>query len=307
MFNPGQEISSLDFGAIIGGSLNAVVEAQAQSSRTSVDFIKSVGFMPGKSDENGKVIGVGDPIMVSFKYTKEVSPYMPGKTEVTGVKVNSPGSGYADAYITGLKIGNTTLEPGDYTITFGENGEIETVSILKDVAENSGTAIDVLTDATLIPNGVTPTGAALVLTKKTAEGRPPVFQDMNLSVPILTMLPIPFIRVEHADIDFNVKINSVTNTETNDSSTNNVTNKTDAGYKGFGAHVNTSLNASFSNQKSSSSSENVKKDYSLNIKVHAIQDDMPAGMSRILDILESNIVTRPVSAMPPPAPAQATA
>jgi hypothetical protein len=39
----------------------------------------------------------------------------------------------------------------------------------------------------------------------------------------------------------------------------------------------------------------VKKDYSLNIKVHAVQDEMPAGMSRILDILEESIVTKPIS------------
>ena len=38
MFNPGEEISSLDFGAIIGGSLNAVVKAQSQSAQTTVNY-----------------------------------------------------------------------------------------------------------------------------------------------------------------------------------------------------------------------------------------------------------------------------
>ena len=35
------------------------------------------------------------------------------------------------------------------------------------------------------------------------------FQDMKIEVPLLTMLPIPFIRVEEATIDFNAKINSI--------------------------------------------------------------------------------------------------
>ena len=38
----GQELSSIDFQSMIGGPLNAVIKAQAQSAQTSVDFIKSV-------------------------------------------------------------------------------------------------------------------------------------------------------------------------------------------------------------------------------------------------------------------------
>lgn len=41
MVAPGQELSSLDFKNIIGGSLIAVVEAQAQAALSSVNFIKS--------------------------------------------------------------------------------------------------------------------------------------------------------------------------------------------------------------------------------------------------------------------------
>jgi len=35
-----------------------------------------------------------------------------------------------------------------------------------------------------------------------------------LKVPLLTMVPIPYIRVDDATIDFNVKINSVQETKT---------------------------------------------------------------------------------------------
>jgi hypothetical protein len=38
---------------------------------------------------------------------------------------------------------------------------------------------------------------------------PAVFQTQELEVPILTMLPIPFIRIDLTTIDFNAKINSV--------------------------------------------------------------------------------------------------
>ena len=61
----GQELSSIDFQSMIGGPLNAVVRAQAQSAQTSVDFIKSVGFNgPDAKEDKGK------PTMVTFEYDK---------------------------------------------------------------------------------------------------------------------------------------------------------------------------------------------------------------------------------------------
>ena len=42
--NPGTELSSLNFGNMIGGPLCAVIEAQTQAARATADFIKTVGF-----------------------------------------------------------------------------------------------------------------------------------------------------------------------------------------------------------------------------------------------------------------------
>jgi len=60
----GDELSSLNFESMIGGPLNAVIKAQAQSAVTSVDFIKAVGF---DTDDSGNITG---PTMVSFKYKR---------------------------------------------------------------------------------------------------------------------------------------------------------------------------------------------------------------------------------------------
>ncbi len=53
MFNPAQEMSSIAFDKILGGALTAVVEAQNNSSLTTVNFIKNVGF---ENDQNGNTI-----------------------------------------------------------------------------------------------------------------------------------------------------------------------------------------------------------------------------------------------------------
>ena len=49
----GRELASLDFANLIGGPLNAVVEAQAKSAITTANFIREVAF-----DSDGKVIDV---------------------------------------------------------------------------------------------------------------------------------------------------------------------------------------------------------------------------------------------------------
>jgi hypothetical protein len=186
----GQELSSIDFQSMIGGPLNAVIKAQAQSAQTSVDFIKSVGFNPVDAETDP-----GKPTMVTFEYDKLVE------------------SKATDGTIT------TTLQP------------------------------------------------------------------MKLTVPILTMLPIPFIRVQEVKINFNAKINSVVESTTTASSELNVSLGVKAGW----GPVSAELKCSYSNKKSTSATDKTERTYSLVIDVLAVQDELPAGMEKVLSILENNI------------------
>lgn len=186
----GQELSSIDFGAMIGGPLNAVIRAQANAAQTSVDFIKSVGFNAADAQTNP-----GQPTMVAFKYTKPV--------ETTDAQGNT-------------SVSNKTFQ---------------------------------------------------------------------LDVPILTMLPIPFIRVEETTIDFNAKINSVVESTSASLSELNASLAAKAGWGPFSAQLKTS----FSKQQSSSSGAKTERTYALKIHVRAVQDEMPAGLERLLGILEDGI------------------
>jgi Protein of unknown function (DUF2589) len=103
------ELNNIDFRKMIGGPLQAVVDAQVASSLATVNFINSVGFT---TDPN---TGKKELVMVDFSHSR------------------------------------------------------------KDVKAD-GTADD---------------------------------KTINVKVPLLAMLPIPSLRIEHATIDFNVKLNSV--------------------------------------------------------------------------------------------------
>ena len=54
------------------------------------------------------------------------------------------------------------------------------------------------------------------------------------------------------------------------------------------------LNVSASYKKTTSSGSQVDKTYSMQIHVRAVQDEMPAGMEKILGILETTMISKPM-------------
>lgn len=117
-------------------------------------------------------------------------------------------------------------------------------------------------------------------------------KPFNLTVPILTMLPIPFIRVEETTIDFNAKINSVQESSTSSSHDLNTSLSAKAGWGPFSAK----LKVSYAYKKTSSSGSKTERTYSMAVHVRAVQDELPAGTERLLGILENSISEVPATA-----------
>jgi len=63
------ELGNIPYSKIIGGPLNAAVEANAEASQTAADFIQDVGFTDG--DGTGPFDDEREPVYVTFHYTKE--------------------------------------------------------------------------------------------------------------------------------------------------------------------------------------------------------------------------------------------
>lgn len=216
MPNPGQELSSIDFESMIGGPLVAVINAQAQAAMSTVNFIKEVGFKKPSAEQNaGTDTSTAEPIYVTFKYPKELSPYQPA----------------------------IPASPG--------------------------------------PPPVAAQPAV-----------PAVYETQELQVPILTILPIPFIRIDLTTIDFNAKINSVEYRKTDTSLKVDSSLEAKAGWL-FGS---VKLKVSTSYQRTTQQGNSVNRTYSLAIHVKAVQDEMPAGMEKMLSILEGAITSKPAAA-----------
>ena len=119
---------------------------------------------------------------------------------------------------------------------------------------------------------------------------PAEYQQQFLEVPILTILPIPYLRIDEATVDFNAKINSVEYQKTDSQFKIDASLEAKAGWLWGSAK----LKVSTSYQRNTQQGTSVKRTYSMAVHVKAVQDDMPAGMERMLGILENSIATQPV-------------
>ena len=290
---PARELSSIDFRSMLGGPLIAVVDAQAQAAMSSVNFIKAVGFKTGNTDDPTKA-QTGDPIYVSFKYPKEVAPFQPAvPAQVTGVTVGTAGDGYTSPPAVTASGGNGSGLT--MTAQLGPNGSIASIAI---TSPGSGyTSAPSIAIAAPPAGGTQATATAAFAAAQPAQ--PAQFQVMTLEVPILTMLPIPFIRIEETTIDFNAKINSVEEVKTDETFKIDASLEAKAQYPPLFSVVSVNLKVNTSYQKNTQTGTKVDRTYSMAVHIRATQDEMPAGLEKLLGILEDSIKAQPVKAPTP--------
>ena len=113
----------------------------------------------------------------------------------------------------------------------------------------------------------------------------------ELEIPLILLLPIPSIRIENINIGFTMKMSeSFVNSKTLEKLKAEKYSIT-AGGAGPGFFVSASMSGSFSSSyKSTAHSENkYSNEMCFDVSVQATQDDMPAGLKKIFEILEPTI------------------
>ena len=172
----GNEIATLDFSNLIGGPLNAIVEAQAKSGIATANFIQEVGF-----DQNG------DAIYTEFAFSRK-----------------------------------------------DDNGQD---------------------------------------------------RSFSLTVPFLAMLPIPYIAIQSATLEFNARITSKTESTLDSEVNRNVETEGSGGFW----RTSASLKSSFSYKKTTAGGETAERTFDMKIAVQARGGEMPAGADRLLTVIETAI------------------
>lgn len=118
---------------------------------------------------------------------------------------------------------------------------------------------------------------------------------MMLIVPLLTIVPIPYIAINEIEINFKAQISaSASNSnEVKRSRAVDAGVKASGGYRGLFAKASLEMHANFSSKKDSKATQESKYsvEYTMDVHVHAGQDSMPAGMAKVLEILNSAVDT----------------
>jgi hypothetical protein len=116
----------------------------------------------------------------------------------------------------------------------------------------------------------------------------------QLTVPLLTLVPIPYLLVETMDISFKAQINA-TSSWSQSESTHNEFNSSVSGSAGF-LFSKANFNAGYSSKSDSSGTRDSKYsvEYTIDVNVHASGHDMPAGTLKVLNMLNDAITAIPL-------------
>lgn len=115
----------------------------------------------------------------------------------------------------------------------------------------------------------------------------------QLNVPLLTIVPIPYIAIQTIDISFKANISASSSSSSMESQSEDVS----AGINGSASlnlglfKVNAGFNASYSSKKDSKATQDSQYsvEYTMDVAVHAGQDGMPAGLAKVLEILGNSL------------------
>ena len=267
-----ESISSLPFGMLIGAPLNAAIEAQTQAAKATIDFILQVGFLPSSGvDSSGALIADPDP-----------------------VDVTRPDAAPAAGADPSTHAGQTRMVTFTYTTA---NEDPTVVALAAEAAAAAAAAADATAAAAAVANvaGVTPAMIAAANAAKDLQGAsatsvaaaivPSTNQTAAITVPILSVVPIPFFSIDEMTIDFVAKITEAI-TASSKGSSKSVKSASTQGRGGWGP-VSAGFKAGMSSTHSSTSERSSKYQTELTMTIHvrASSESMPKGMAKVLDML----------------------
>lgn len=116
---------------------------------------------------------------------------------------------------------------------------------------------------------------------------------VQLNVPLLTIVPIPYIAINSIDIAFKANISASSSSVQENSSHAEKSGSAEVtgGMKVGPFHMSAKMNANYSSKKDSKATQESKYsvEYTMDIAVKAGQDSMPAGLAKVLEILGNSL------------------
>lgn len=275
----GNEFSGLPIADLIGGPLKAACDAQVRLAKATADFINSVGFNPDIDPATNKPTGKLVPRQVDFSFWQPL-PLATNPVSST-VTITNGGSGYTTPPSVAFSGGGGTGATGvavltadkvtGVTITSGGSGYTSAPAIVFSGGGGSGAAATATVDTTKDSNASV--------------------QKVMLSVPFLAIVNVPALMVKTVDITFDMEVKSSESHHDSEDKELAVDVTAKVGWGPFSAEVK--VHGSVSSHQDNTRSTDRSAKY--HVAVHAADDGMPEGLSRVLDILQKAIAPVSVS------------
>ena len=116
---------------------------------------------------------------------------------------------------------------------------------------------------------------------------------MQLNVPLLAIIPVPYMAIHSLDIGFKANISAAlsTSSEYSEGHSRGGDLNMGGGAKVGPFHLDTKFSASYSSKKDSKATSESKYcvEYTMDVAVKAGQDSMPAGLAKILELLGNSL------------------
>ena len=192
----------------------------------------------------------------------------------------------ATAQLGALPFGNIIGGPLVAAIEAQAKAARSTVEYIKSVAYKP--------NATGVPTDELQTVRFTYLQKKMNETtKEIVFTEAKLEVPLLVIVPIPYIRIDDMTVQFKAKISAETASKdtTNEGSQTETKGNLTGRYGWWPSKVEASFSAGYSAKKDSTSARDSRYsvEYTMDIYVHAVNESMPDGMGKVLGFLNESI------------------
>lgn len=115
----------------------------------------------------------------------------------------------------------------------------------------------------------------------------------RLNIPLLSIVPIPYIAIQNIDIAFKANLSASSSAAEEHSSNSEFNAEASAGARiGWGIFsANLDLKGGYSSKKDSRATQDSKYsvEYTMDVGIRAGQESMPAGLAKVLEILNSSL------------------
>jgi hypothetical protein len=112
-----------------------------------------------------------------------------------------------------------------------------------------------------------------------------VEKTFDLTVPVLAIVPIPYLRIEELNIDFTAKLTDLVEHSEDTTSSVNLSAEASARW-GWGR---ASFRGSYSRTHNQANKSVENNEYTMNVRLRATQSEVPGGLAKVLDMLEAAI------------------